>query len=81
MPTDMFSPKNTKSKDFHIVFTNALGFQFTGSEMIIRFSVIKNIADENDGVEEQVAVAMTASTAKVLMHALQQIISSYEATN
>lgn len=81
MPADIFSPKNTKSHDFRTFYANAMGVQFSGSDMILRFAIMHNAADQNAGLEEQVAVAMTPSTAKALSFSLQTIIGQYESAN
>ena len=78
---DMFNPKNTQAKDFRTVYANTLGFQFSGLELMLRFGILKNIANENDGIDEQVVVAMSSATAKTLMVSLEKIIGQYEQAN
>lgn len=81
MPADILSPKNTKAPDFRTFYANAMGVLFSGSDLILRFGIMKNPADHDAGLEEQVAVAMTPSTAKALSLALQKIIEKFETTN
>ena len=78
---DSFDPKNTKARDFRVCYANAVGIQFSGNDMILKFGVMHNVGDEGAGLEEQVAVGMSPSTAKALMYSLQQILAHYETTN
>lgn len=66
-----------RSSDFRFIFTNVLGVQFSDNDLRLLFAI-----DEGDGVDsafEQMGVAMTHKTAKLLGHMLVEIIASYEA--
>ena len=66
----------TRSHDFRFIFANVLGFQFSDNDLRLLFGV-----DEGGGIEnalEQIGVAMTHRTAKILGQTLTEIIADYE---
>ena len=68
-------PSN-RAADFRFVFANTLGFQVSDNDMRLIFSI-----DEGGGVDnslEQVGVAMTFRTAKLLGEMLRLILEVHE---
>lgn len=65
-----------RSSDFRFIFANVLGFQFSDNDCRILFAI-----DEGGGVEnalEQIGVAMTHKTAKLLGQTLSSIVADFE---
>jgi hypothetical protein len=78
MPVSFLDPNNTRAGYFRVVFANVTGFQFSGSEGVLTFGILRNMANASDGAEEQVAVAMSPINLKALSYSLTRIIESFE---
>jgi hypothetical protein len=68
-----------RSADFRFVFTNTLGFQFSDNDARIIFSI-----DEGNGVDgalDQVGVAMTHKTLKLLGAIVHEMLEHYETSS
>jgi len=75
---DLTAGKSTQSKDFRFVYSNTIGLQFNGSELILRFSILNELSNPAAGHVEQVAVAMSAANMKALWQTLDAVIKHHE---
>jgi hypothetical protein len=72
---------HTQAKDFRYVYSNTFSMQFSGSDLCLRFGIGHDAADQNKGMQEQVAVFMTSPAMKVLYLSLGAIIENFEKTS
>jgi hypothetical protein len=75
---DMTIGNSAQSKDFRIVYSNTIGLQFNGSELIVKFSIMNDLSNPAAGHVEQVGVAMTVVNMKALTQALDAMIKHHE---
>lgn len=78
MPHPSFTGDISRSQDFRTHFTNAFGIQFNGHELILTCALTIDNKNPKAGVEEQVAIAMTAFSAKQLMVTLRTVVEQFE---
>ena len=70
--------KNTRSKDFRYIYTNGLGAQIGGNEVILIFGIKEDQTIQDNKLQEEVGVIMTHATAKTLAVTLNKVIENYE---
>jgi hypothetical protein len=67
-----------QSKDFRVVFTNSFALRFSDNDVLLRFSVDLDPPDQESVALEEVAVAMTPRSAKLLALTLSKVLESFE---
>jgi hypothetical protein len=75
---DLTTGKGAQSKDFRVVYSNTMGLQFSGAELILKFSILNDFSNPAAGHVEQVAVAMNPVNMKALWQALDAVIKHHE---
>jgi hypothetical protein len=73
--------ENTRSKDFRYIHVNALSVQFNGEEMILRLGVSEDLGQTEGTFFEEIALVMSATSAKLIGETLSTVVASFEKTN
>lgn len=69
---------NPRSPQFRYIYVDALKVQFNGTEAIVHLGVREDLGATDDIFYEEVALAMTASSAKLIGLMLSSMVESFE---
>jgi hypothetical protein len=70
-----------RTKDFRYIYSNGQKISFSGNEVILVFGIKEDPSTADDNILEEVGVAMTLATAKLLAVTLTRTVEHFESTN